>query len=59
MDIISEEQIPNERLEEVYKEIKKSTNNFAFTGQSVSVIGPTGVGKTVISDAFAESRILQ
>lgn len=57
MEIISEEQVSNEELREIYKKIKSSTNNFTFTGHSVSVIGPTGVGKTVISDAFAEPDV--
>lgn len=51
--------LSKEKLSEVFEKIRLETNNFTSTGATMLLIGPTGVGKSLISHAFAEDEVVE
>lgn len=51
--------LSKEHLKEIFENMKKTTGCFTLSGCSASIIGPTGVGKTVLSNAYSEENVTE
>lgn len=48
--------LSKEKLNEIFEKIKQETCNFVATGATMLLLGPTGVGKSVMSNAYAQDE---